>query len=631
MSLAEDFKAQYRSVLDALELPTRVSGVYEPASCLGRREDGRQVWLLRRRADGAPFVLKLSGPGGEDLEEEFRLLRCLQSVLRGRAPAPVDCFEEGGKRYLVRSWVEGETLAHRREREGACPEAFCAEVGVKLCALLARLHAMDPPVIHRDIKPENIVLGSDGSVCLIDFGIARRYEPGKAGDTRFMGSDATAAPEQYGFSQTDGRTDLYALGRTLCWMVTGSYGPQGLEGAAISPRLRRVLKKCTAFDPDDRYQNAQELSAALRGAPGRRPLRLAAACAALALLCLGLLLWRPWISAPAADPPPASAPSAAPMPTAAPAPAPGDAVAFPSASLEQVVRAALDNWDAPVTYGDLERVERLAIVADLTPLPGQEYDYRVWSYVDGEDLHERMPGDITDLSLLRHMPNLKQLYLCGQRISDLSPLAGLSGLTDLALSDNAIEDISVLEHLPGLKNIWLGGNPIRDCTPLTAVEWPAYINLDGVSIASLDELAGSQVWRLSLMQVKVGDGGWAALAQLPGLHELDTKFLPAEALPAVGALTNLTCLRLYNYSGADLTVLKDLTALEDLSVDGLASLEGVQNLTALRILAVAGEPLADLSPILALPALEELYCPAGLAARLEALRPENPFQIHPYG
>ena len=111
MSLAEDFQAQYRPVLDDLELPARISGAYEPVSCLGRREDGRQVWLLRRREDGAPFVLKLSGPGGEDLEEEFRLLRALQGVLRGRAPAPADCFEAEGKRYLVRSWVEGETLA----------------------------------------------------------------------------------------------------------------------------------------------------------------------------------------------------------------------------------------------------------------------------------------------------------------------------------------------------------------------------------------------------------------------------------------------------------------------------------------------------------------------------------------
>lgn len=630
MSLAEDFQAQYRSVLDALELPTRVSGVYEPVSCLGRREDGRQVWLLRRRKDGAPFVLKLSGPGGEDLEEEFRLLRALQSVLRGRAPVPADCFEAQGKRYLVRSWVEGETLAHRREREGACPEAFCAEVGVKLCALLARLHAMDPPVIHRDIKPENIVLGSDGSVCLIDFGIARRYEPGKAGDTRFMGSDATAAPEQYGFSQTDGRTDLYALGRTLCWMVTGSYGPQELEGAAISPRLRRVLKKCTAFDPDDRYQSAEELSAALRGAPGRRPLRLAA-CAALALLCLGLLLWRPWASAPAADPAPAAAPSSAPTPTAAPAPvhAPGDAVAFPSACLEQVVRTELGVWDAPVTYGDLERVERLAIVADVTFTPEEDYDYRVWSYLDGESYHDYTPGDITDLSLLACMPNLAELYLCDQRISDLSPLAGLP-LTTLALSDNAVEDISALETLPGLRYIWLGGNPIRDYAPLRAVEWPAYINLDGVSIASLDELAGSRVWRLSLMQVKVADGDWSPLSGLPSLHELDTKYLPAEALPVLGGLTGLNRLRLYNFSGTDLTVLKDMAALEDLSVDGLPSLEGIQALTALRVLGLEGAPLEDLSPLLALPGLEEVWCPAPLGARLEALGPQLPFQLHIY-
>ena len=629
MSLAEDFQAQYRPVLDDLELPARISGVYEPVSCLGLREDGRQVWLLRRREDGAPFVLKLSGPGGEDLEEEFRLLRALQGVLGGRAPVPADCFAAGGKRYLVRAWVEGETLAHRREREGACPEAFCVEVGRALCALLARLHAMDPPVIHRDIKPENIVLGGDGGVCLIDFGIARRYEPGKAGDTRFMGSDATAAPEQYGFSQTDRRTDLYALGRTLCWMVTGSYGPQGLEGAAISPRLRRVLKKCTAFDPDDRYQSAEELSAALRGGPGLALRRgLAALLCALALAGAALGALRPW----RADPPPpalSAAPSQAPSAAPSQAPLPGDEVAFPSDCLEQVVRAALENWDAPVTYGDLARVERLAIVSERTFPPEQSYDYRVWSYLDGESYHDYTPGDITDISLLACMPNLTELYLCDQRISDLSPLAGLP-LTTLALSDNSIEDISVLETLPGLRYIWLGGNPIRDYAPLRAVEWPAYLNLDGVTLPSLDALRDSHVWQLSIMQVKVSDGDWSPLAELPDLHELDTLNLPEAALPTLGRLTGLTRLRLYTYNGGDLTVLKDLAALEDLSLDGLPSLEGIQDLTALRVLGLDGAPLEDLSPLLALPGLEEVWCPAALGARLEALGPQLPFQLHVY-
>ena len=68
-----------------------------------------------------------------------------------------------------------------------------------------------------------------------------------------MGSSVTAPPEQYGFSQTDGRTDLYALGATLIWTLTGSYDRQSLDKAPISRQLKEVLRKCTAFSPNDRY------------------------------------------------------------------------------------------------------------------------------------------------------------------------------------------------------------------------------------------------------------------------------------------------------------------------------------------------------------------------------------------
>ena len=121
-------------------------------------------------------------------------------------------------------------------------------------ALLERLHSLEPPVIHRDIKPENIVLGEDGAVGLIDFGIARQYKPERESDTRLMGSRSTAPPEQYGFAQTDGRADLYALGATLSWLLTGSYERDALEKAPVSRRLRRVLTKAAAFSPADRYQ-----------------------------------------------------------------------------------------------------------------------------------------------------------------------------------------------------------------------------------------------------------------------------------------------------------------------------------------------------------------------------------------
>ena len=263
MSRRAEFEAAYAAALEHPALPPRITLAYETDTLLSEGE-AREVWLLRRRCDGAPFVLKLDWGWGE-LDEEFQLLVLARRVLQDRVPLPVDCFEENEIRYLLRSCLPGETLEQYRARTGGCSEEECVRLGAELCALLERLHSLEPPLIHRDIKPENLVLGEDGRLGIIDFGIARCYAREKENDTRCMGTEATAAPEQYGFAQTDGRTDLYALGCTLIWLLTGSYERDSLERAPVSRRLRRVLLRCTSFAPEERYQTAGALRDALLG------------------------------------------------------------------------------------------------------------------------------------------------------------------------------------------------------------------------------------------------------------------------------------------------------------------------------------------------------------------------------
>lgn len=248
MSRTEDFCQDYKQVVDSLALPDRIALVYRPEACLAERQ-GRSVWLLRRRCDDAPYILKITQAGGEDLEEEFRLLAQLYPALAGHVPLGADCFRQGDTAYLVRSYLPGESLTRRIERQGPLGEEACRQLGGKMAALLERLHRMNPPIIHRDIKPDNIIIGPDGEVGLIDFGIARQYKPHQDSDTRIMGSSVTAAPEQYGFAQTDQRADLYALGATLIWTLTGSYDRDSLEAAPVSRQLKGVLRKCTAFSP----------------------------------------------------------------------------------------------------------------------------------------------------------------------------------------------------------------------------------------------------------------------------------------------------------------------------------------------------------------------------------------------
>ena len=113
------------------------------------------------------------------------------------------------------------------------------------------------PVICRDLKAENVILTNEGEVKLIDFDIARIYQPGKSKDTVMMGTQGYAAPEQFGFGQTDARTDIYALGVLLNYMLVRDFPMEKLtEG-----KFKTIVLKCTKINPEDRYQNVDELKA----------------------------------------------------------------------------------------------------------------------------------------------------------------------------------------------------------------------------------------------------------------------------------------------------------------------------------------------------------------------------------
>ena len=582
MSRTEDFCQDYKQVVDSLALPDRIALVYRPEACLAERQ-GRSVWLLRRRCDDAPYILKITQAGGEDLEEEFRLLAQLYPALAGHVPLGADCFRQGDGVYLVRSYLPGESLTRRIERQGPWGEEACRQLGEKLAALLERLHRMDPPIIHRDIKPDNIIIGPDGDVGLIDFGIARQYKPHQDSDTRIMGSSVTAAPEQYGFTQTDQRADLYALGATLIWTLTGSYDRDSLTEAAVSPQLKTILRKCTAFSPEDRYPSAVALQDALSRRTGRaRALRrVAAACALAAAAGMGLVIGMVLPQAQSAR-----------------------TVEFPSHCLELAVREALDRPLGEITYGDLEQVERLALVGNEVLEDPSSY-----SYYMNDMTGDTSRGDVSDLSLLASMPNLEEVWLCRQQITDLSPLEGLP-LTTLVLCDNYIEDLSPLSSLTGLTTLWLGGNTPSDLTPLAGLTMLRNLNLDGAGsdqltpLNSLAPLAGLPLIRLSLGGRSVSDGDWSVLAQLPLLEEVSLWAPPEEAVAALVERVQLPILNVGLLPCEDLSILAGCQVVDLRLHAGQNSLEGAGDLPRLRNLGLFASNVADLSPLLQADLLE---------------------------
>jgi len=129
----------------------------------------------------------------------------------------------------------------------------------QLCEILKPLHEHNPKIIHRDIKPSNLILTAGGVLYLVDFNASKDYEPGKHRDTVLMGTAEYAAPEQYGFSQSNERTDIYSIGVLMNKMLTGRFPAEEIyEG-----RLTAVIKKCLSMDPDRRYHSVEALSAAV--------------------------------------------------------------------------------------------------------------------------------------------------------------------------------------------------------------------------------------------------------------------------------------------------------------------------------------------------------------------------------
>ncbi len=200
-----------------------------------------------------------------DFLAESNILKRLQHPM---LPRIVDIFEDEQRIFIVEDFVEGITLEQLLQKQRRVDEAQGLQWFRDLCGVLRYLHTQQPnPIIYRDMKPSNVMLQPDGSLKLIDFGIAREYKQESNADTTYIGTKGYAAPEQFGKAQTDARTDIYALGVTMYHLLTGKspYEPpyQFVPVRQLMPELSHgiefILNKCVQPEPADRYQSVEQL------------------------------------------------------------------------------------------------------------------------------------------------------------------------------------------------------------------------------------------------------------------------------------------------------------------------------------------------------------------------------------
>ena len=190
-----------------------------------------------------PVIVKKLKHGNQEVFRTLQVLDCIY------VPKIYEVEESPEGLLVVEEYIEGELLSDYIA-SAQLPDETWIDIAKQLCEALSALHKHVPPVIHRDIKPSNIILNSKGRIKLIDFDSSRLFKEESSGDTRLLGTERYAPPEQYGFSQTDCRSDIYSLG-----VVLGMF--PAFSSKAKQKRWKRLVEKCTLFAPESRYQSVE--------------------------------------------------------------------------------------------------------------------------------------------------------------------------------------------------------------------------------------------------------------------------------------------------------------------------------------------------------------------------------------
>jgi hypothetical protein len=264
----------------SLEIGRVLEGRYRIEALLGRGGMGALYRAIDLRFQ-TPVALKENQAVTPDAPKQFaREAELLHRLRHPNLPRVTDHFAIAGQgQYLVMDYVEGEDLKQILTRHGALPEAQALDWIGRVLDALQYLHSQG--IIHRDVKPANVKIAPGGQVYLVDFGLAKVYDPAQRTTLGARGvTPGYAPPEQYGMGRTDARADVYSAGAMLYALLTGQVPADALERltgqarlvpprqlkVSLSPEVEATVLRAMQPRPDDRFQTAAEFHAALAAA-----------------------------------------------------------------------------------------------------------------------------------------------------------------------------------------------------------------------------------------------------------------------------------------------------------------------------------------------------------------------------
>lgn len=567
--------------------------VYE---CLKESEDS-STFLVKETATGILCVLKWGrNRQTEFLRNEMEIMKKMADRKLSGIPKAYRIFEENGEVYLVREYIEGMSLAQMVLQKGGISEAEICRISRKICQTAEQFQNPDEPMIHRDIKPENIVVTPGSEVVFIDFGTMRSYKKDGSRDTFVVGTRGTAAPEQYGYTQTDQRTDVYAIGQTMLYMVSESYEMNQLSECAVSRRMKKIIEKACSFEPDKRYGDAAQLRRAVEKCQANNRKKVyKKAGAVFGLIAAGYIL--------AIFSPDGTVIENKRIETAEQSAAEEQIQAeiiFREELIEEAVRKELGlSKTDKITASMLENVRKLRIVGKEI-LDDEDTFWGEGHHVDGKDSSfGSVRGNITDLSDLAQMVNLEELALCNQKIEDISGLKELP-LKKLYLSKNMITDFSVLLNLIDMDTLCIMENPAENLSVIGECTGILRLNIQGMNLTDIDFLKNLSLDYLDMSNVEVENNIFEPLTEMKKLDTLCMCDVNEAAAETLSQMSTLKALFMWGDSTIleNLKPLKGMTQLETLAfTTQISSLEGIEQFPSLNFLSVSFSPVKDLSPV----------------------------------